>query len=85
MAAACYIFCMAVSDHDRRYFERIGAAKATSHAEAADRHRASTLEERLRASWQLYLRHRDEVDLSKRDDDPSAFYDRARRLGLYQG
>jgi hypothetical protein len=76
---------MAVSDRDRRHFERIGSAKAASHAEATERHRALTLEQRLHESWQLYLRHRDEVDVSKRDDDPSPFYERARRLGLYLG
>jgi hypothetical protein len=76
---------MAVSDRDKQYFARIGAAKEASHARAQQAHQSLSLDERLAASWALYLAHRAAADLSRRDDDPSPFYDRARRLGLYSG
>jgi hypothetical protein len=76
---------MAASDRDKRYFARIGALKEASHARAASAHQALSLDERLSRSWALYLAHRAAADLARRDDDPSPFYDRARRLGLYRG
>ena len=75
---------MRVSDKDKKYFERIGAAKAESHAEAARTHLARTLDERLARSWELYFANRDVVRDRERDDDPSPFYERARKLGLYR-
>jgi len=74
---------MAVSDRDRAYFARIGAAKAESHSRATEEHLALSLDERLSRSWELYLRMRHSVDLTLRHDDPSPFYARARALGLY--
>jgi len=41
--------------------------------------------ERLSRSWALYVAHRTTADFARRDDDPSPFYDRARKLGLYHG
>jgi hypothetical protein len=76
---------MAVSNRDRQYFARIGALKEASHASAAKAHQLLSLDERLSRSWALYLAHRTTADLARRDDDPSPFYDRARRLGLYCG
>jgi hypothetical protein len=73
---------MAASDRDREHMRRLGEAKAASHAEAAARHRALPLEERLRRSWALYLSRRAALRASERDDDPSPFYARARRLGM---
>ena len=75
---------MAVSATDRECMRRIGAAKAESHAEAAARHRALPLRERLRRSWALYLAGRSALPHGERDDDPTPFYDRARALGLYR-
>jgi len=75
---------MAVSDRDREYMRRLGELKAESHREAQERHLALPIEERLRRSWELYLRFRSTVDQSAREDDPSPFYDRARALGLYR-
>ncbi len=75
---------MAVKDRDREHMRRIGEAKAASHADAAASHRALPLEERLRRSWALYLSRRGSLRASDRDDDPSPFYARARRLGMYE-
>lgn len=75
---------MTVSAGDREFMRRIGAAKAESHAEAAARHRALPLRERLRWSWALYLCGRSTLVAAERDDDPTPFYDRARALGLYR-
>jgi len=75
---------MAVSDRDREHMRRIGEAKAASHDEAAVRHRTLPVGERLRRSWALYLARRDAAHVAERGDDPSPFYERARRLGLYQ-
>lgn len=72
---------MSVSDRERAYMERLGRYKAASHADAEARHGALSLDERLRRSWALYEAHRD--SLPPRTDDPSAFYERARALGLY--
>jgi hypothetical protein len=76
---------MAASDRDKQYFERIGALKEASHSRAAKAHQSLSLDERLSRSWALYLVHRTTAELARRDDDPSPFYDRARRLGLYRG
>jgi hypothetical protein len=75
---------MAVSARDREFMRRVGEAKAASHAEAAARHRALPLAERLRRSWALYLAGRSTAGGDPRDDDPTPFYDRARALGLYR-
>lgn len=75
---------MTVSESDRDYMRRIGDAKAGSHAEAAARHRALPVAERLRKSWALYRTGRASVRDEVRDDDPVAFYVRARMLGMYR-
>ena len=75
---------MTVSARAREYMRRIGEAKAASHAEAAARHRALPVAERLRRSWALYLAGRSTIREDARDDDPTPFYDRARALGLYR-
>jgi hypothetical protein len=73
---------MPVSRGDREYFERLGQAKAASHADAQGRHLMLSLDERLQRSWALFCAHRDSR-MHPRDDDPTRFYDRARALGLY--
>jgi hypothetical protein len=75
---------MPVSERDREYFRRIGEFKAESHAEATREHLKLSLDERLARSWALYLAHKDEAQVVRRDDDPSPFYERARALGMYR-
>jgi primosomal protein N'' len=71
-----------VSDRDRDYLRRLGALKAQSHHDATTAHLARSLAERLAASVALMLRHLPTT--RPRVDDPSPFYERARRLGLYR-
>lgn len=75
---------MAVSGRDREHMRKLGEAKAQSHRDALAEHLALSLGERLERSWRLYLAFRD-PNAPPRDDDPTPFYDRARRLGMYQG
>jgi len=63
---------------------RIGAYKELSHREAQAEHLALSLDERFRRSWRLYERYRDRVRRDDPQDDPTAFYRRARELGLYE-
>jgi hypothetical protein len=73
-----------VSDKDREYMRRIGAYKELSHREAQAEHLALSLDERFRRSWRLYERYRGRVRRDDPQDDPTAFYRRARELGLYE-
>lgn len=79
---------MDVSQEEREYMRRIAAYKALSHAEAAAAHASRSVEERLRASWDLYLRNKDELfarrGLELESPDELSFYRRARALGLYE-
>jgi hypothetical protein len=75
---------MPVSERDREVMRRIGEAKAVSHREAAARHRALPVADRLGRSWALYVAGRASRTAKPREDDPTPFYDRARRLGLYR-
>jgi hypothetical protein len=73
---------VSVSGKDRDLMRRIGALKAESHAQALARHLELPLGERLRRSWSLYLAARASAGPTRQDDDPSAFYRRARDLGF---
>lgn len=75
---------MAVNSKDRDYMHRIGRYKAESTAQRQEAFDALSVEERLQQSMELYLRFRHSATLGARVDDPSPFYDRARRLGLYR-
>lgn len=75
---------MAVSERDREHLRRLGEYKQASHAEAAARHRALPILERLERSWALYIAGRAAVADDRRDDDPARFYELARRRGLYR-
>ena len=75
---------MRVSERDRDVFRRIAAAKAASHAEASARHMALSVDDRLRASWRLYLESRSATATPIDDDDPSPFYETAKARGLYR-
>ena len=61
---------------------RLGEAKAASHAAAHAAHLALSQEERLARSVALMRRYI--ASAPPRHDDPTPFYDRARRLGLYR-
>jgi hypothetical protein len=74
---------MPVSEREQQYMHRIGVLKAGSHEEARTQHRSLPLDERLRQSWRLFLSLRPAANLHNRHDDPSPFYERARRLGLH--
>jgi hypothetical protein len=78
------MLAMPVSESDRELMRRLGEAKATSHAEAAARHRELSIAERLRRSWALYQVGRPPRTFLARNDDPTPFYERARALGLYR-
>lgn len=73
---------MSVRNEERDYFRRIAEAKRRSHEEAERAHLAESLRERIRRSFELSLACM--RGSARRDDDPSPFYDRARRLGLYK-
>jgi len=74
------------SEREREYLKRIGRLKAASHADALAAHLRLSLDERLRRSWELYERFRDDQpDENRARETPRAFYDRARALGLYRG
>lgn len=63
---------------------RLGEFKADAHAQALREHLALSIDERLRRSFLLYRRFAAHARTDRRDDDPGQFYERARRLGLYQ-
>jgi hypothetical protein len=74
---------MGVSEKDRAYFRRIGSIKQTRHENATAAHDELSIDERLRESVALFFRFRDVA--GQRADDPAAYYERARALGLYNG
>ena len=63
---------------------RIGQYKADSHAAAQRETDALPLWERLQRGWALYERYRTTAEGIERIDDPSEFYAKAKRLGLYR-
>lgn len=73
---------VAVSDREREHLRRIGELKARSHADALAEHLALPLAERLARSVALMRRFL--ASTPPREDDPSPFYERAKRLGLYR-
>ncbi len=73
---------VAVSDAEREHLRLIGELKARAHAEALAEHLALPLDARLARSVALMRRFL--ATTPPRADDPSPFYDRARRQGLYR-
>jgi hypothetical protein len=71
-----------VSEQDREYMRRLGEAKAASHDDAASAHLRLAPIERLRRSFAMSAALRAQANLAARIDDPSAFYEKARTLGL---
>ncbi len=76
---------MAVSKRDRAYMRRVGLCKAELHRQGAAEHLLLSVPERLERTWQIYLSTRMSSRNELRVDDPIAFYDRARTLGLSDG
>lgn len=75
---------MRVSDRDREYMRRLGEAEAEAHDQRLAEHLALDLAGRLRRSMALARQFWRSANHDKRHDDPTPFYDRARRLGLYR-
>lgn len=75
---------MSVSQHDRDQLARIGEYKTQSHSDVLREHLKRTIPERLLRSWSLYQAGRKQMRAGIRGDDPSPFYERARRLGHYR-
>jgi hypothetical protein len=73
---------VAISDREREHMRRLGELKARSHAAAAAAHRSLPPAERLARSIALMRRFLGSA--RHRVDDPSPFYERARRLGHYR-
>jgi hypothetical protein len=70
------------SDWDREYMRRIGRYKEESHAQALAAHMALPPSERLLRIVTLMLQGSYFDAPVAEEDDPSPFYERARRLGL---
>ena len=73
---------MTVSERERDHLRRLGDYKAKSHSAALSVHLALSTDERLARS--IALMRRFLATTAPRRDDPSPFFDRARRLGLYR-
>lgn len=73
------------SARDREHFRKIGRWKHESHQAAFRRHMALPIEERLVVSLARAIGELPGWRWGREDDTPEAFYDRARRLGLYCG
>lgn len=73
---------VSVSERDRDYMRRLGDFQAQGHADALAAHLALPPSQRLARS--IALMRQFIASTPARNDDPSAFYDRARRLGLYR-
>ena len=73
---------MTVSERERDHLRRLGSYKAESHGAALSAHLALSPAERLARSVALMRRFFSTT--ARGHDDPSPFFDRARRLGLYR-
>ena len=73
---------VSASQGDRDYLRRLGEYKAEQHGAALAAHLALSPTERLARSVALMRRWWSAA--RPRQDDPTPFYDRARRLGLYR-
>lgn len=77
-----YAGLVAPADRERAYLERLGSYKRESHEAAHAAHLALPPAARLERS--LALMRRGPGVARPRVDDPSPFFERARRLGLYR-
>ena len=73
---------MTVGERARDHLRRLGSYKAESHGAALSAHLALSPGECLARSVALMRRFFSTT--AQRHDDPSPFFDRARRLGLYR-
>lgn len=73
------------SQYDLDYMRRLGEFKAWSKREALGSHRALPLDERLEAGLRLARRGAYFRPPRRDDEDLGAFFERAKRLGLYRG
>lgn len=71
-----------VSERDREHMRRLGEAKAAAHDDARSAHLSLSPIDRLRRSSAMSAALRATANLAARVDEPAAFYDRARALGL---
>ncbi len=71
-----------VSAADKDYMRRLGEFMAAVHADELAEHRALTVNERLVRSEQLSKRNGGRDAARAQQDDISAFFRRARALGL---
>jgi hypothetical protein len=71
-----------VSDEEREYMRRLGKFQEQGHADALAAHLALPPSQRLARS--LALMRQFHASARPRNDDPTPFYERARRLGLYR-
>jgi hypothetical protein len=71
-----------VSEQERDYMQRLGEFQAQGHADALAAHLALPRSERLARSFALMRQFL--TSARPRNDDPTPFYERARRLGLYR-
>lgn len=74
---------MPASERERAFLARMGKLKAASHQKALAAHLDLTLVERLNRSWALFETFRGPTALAPRHSGASAFFARARTLGLY--
>lgn len=72
------------SEKDREYFRRLGEWERENQEMRLREHLALPLEKRIRASWQFCRQVIRSVKKDPRDDNPGAFYEQAKRLGLYR-
>ncbi len=75
---------MPASRHDREYMAKLGAFQDEGAAERRAAHLALDLDERLARSFALARQFWEDAQRDARSDDPGAFYERARALGLYK-
>ncbi len=73
-----------MSSKDLDYMRRLGEFEAGGAEERQCAYDKLSISERLANSMELYRRFRSSANLEARVDDPTLFYDRARRLGLYR-
>jgi hypothetical protein len=73
-----------VSAADQDYMRRLGEFKAWSKREALARHLELSINERIEAGFQLTRRGPYFTAPRHDDEDLAAFFERAKRLGLYE-
>ncbi len=78
------MWVMTVSERDLEYMRRLGRFQAEGRRKRAQYHAGLSPRERLAHSLEMSLLYLSRTRVEIRQDDPTPFYDRARRLGLYR-